>query len=75
MKYKLFKKASAIHTVKCKKSTDFNEATASFEKLQAIKISLQDSNEEDLTTIKNEIENWKNSNPIASEDEIIKILK
>ncbi len=70
MKNKLFKRASVIHTVKCKKSTDFNEATASFEKLQSIKISLQASNEEDFTIIENEIENWKNSNPIARENEI-----
>lgn len=75
MKNKLFKRASVIHTVKCKKSTDFNEATASFEKLQRIKISLQASNEEDFTAIENEIENWKNSNPIASENEIKEILK
>lgn len=75
MKYKLFKRASAIHTVKCKKSADFNEATSSFEKLQSIKTSLQVSYEEELTTIENEIENWKNSNPIASENEIKKILK
>lgn len=75
MKNKLFKRASVIHTVKCKKSTDFNEAIASFEKLQSIKISLQVSNEEDFATIKNEIENWKNSNPTANESEIKEILK
>ncbi|WP_369753286.1 hypothetical protein AB3G34_01790 [Flavobacterium sp. WC2409] len=75
MKYKLFKRASAIHTVKCKKSADFNEATASFEKLQYLKNSLQSSDEEELSAIENEIENWKNSNPIASENEIKKILK
>lgn len=75
MKNKLFKRASVIHTVKCKKSTDFNEATASFEKLQSIKISLEASNVEDFVTIENEIENWKNSNPIISENEIKEILK
>ena len=61
--------------MKYKKSADFNEATSSFEKLQSIKTSLQVSYEEELTTIENEIENWKNSNPIASENEIKKILK
>lgn len=75
MRNKLFKIASVIHVVKCKKAVDFIEATASFEKLQSIKISLHDLNEEDFTTIQIEIEKWKKSNPIASENEIKEILK
>lgn len=75
MKNKLFKRASAIHAVKCKKSDDFNEGIASFNKLQSIKNSLNDSNDEGLSAIKVEIENWKDSKPIASENEINQILK
>lgn len=75
MKNKLFKRASAIHAVKCNKSANFNEGLASFDKLQSIKNSLRDSDDDGLLAIKDEIEDWKNSNPIASENEINEILK
>jgi len=74
MKYKLFKRASAIHAVKCNRSANFIEGTASFDTLQEIKNSLQDSDEDGLTAIEKEIENWRGAKPIVSESEINELL-
>jgi hypothetical protein len=75
MALEILKKASVIHAVKCSKASDMKIATESFEKLQKIKLKLMDSTEEQILKLNQEIETWKNCNPIVKEVEIIDLLK
>jgi hypothetical protein len=70
MAISIFKKASAIHAVKCAKASDMKMATESFEKLQEIKLKLADSTEDQLAELNKEIETWKNSNPIVKDRDV-----
>ena len=75
MTISIFKKASAIHAVKCAKTSDMKIATESFDKLQEIKLKLADIKEFQLVELNKEIETWKNSNPIVKDEDISDLIK
>jgi hypothetical protein len=75
MKYKLLKKASKIHAVKCNKSSDFAQMSFSNNKLIEIMKIIDTMSESDVLSIENEIELWRSTKPIANENEINELLK
>jgi hypothetical protein len=58
MKHKLLKRISEIHANKCYYANDFNEAQASFEKLNKLKKWIIEASAKDLPSIICEIESW-----------------
>jgi hypothetical protein len=72
----IFKKASAIHAVKCAKASDMKMATESFDKLQEIKLKLklEYNTEDQLVELNKEIETWKNSNPIVKDGDVDELI-
>ncbi|MNP98396.1 hypothetical protein D3C85_110130 [compost metagenome] len=75
MALEILKKASAIHAVKYAKTLDMKIAIESFDKLQEIKLKLADRTDDQLAELSEEIETWKNRNPIVKEVEINNLIK
>ncbi|MNY54738.1 hypothetical protein D3C86_1906400 [compost metagenome] len=50
-------------------------AIESFDKLQEIKLKLADRTDDQLAELSEEIETWKNRNPIVKEVEINNLIK
>lgn len=75
MKYRLLKRASKIHSVKCNKSSDFNEILISNDKLKELMNKIDNMDSSENLSIEADIEAWRNTKPIAHENEIILIIK
>lgn len=76
MKHLLIRKIAAIHAIKCMKSSDFNEAIASFLKLNELKEQIIKTDDvEELNIISKQASDWAATNPIATEREINDLMK
>ncbi|MDK2772353.1 MAG: hypothetical protein KYX68_09035 [Flavobacterium sp.] len=75
MEISIFKKISAIHAIKCAKTTNIKIATSSFDKLQEIKIKLESTPVDQINAIIGEIEDWKSTEPIVNDSEIKQLIK
>lgn len=73
-KYSLFKKASAIHAIKCNLSEDISIAEESFNTFCNIKKNIFIDSKVDLSEIELQINEWAQKNPEATAEEIEYIL-
>lgn len=73
-KYSLFKKASAIHAIKCNLSEELSIAEESFDTFCNLKKDIFTESDKDLSEIELQINNWANRIPVATDEEIEYIL-
>jgi len=74
-KHNLLKRISAIHAIKCNKSTSFELALKSFKELSDFKTIVEESQDSKLLGISSSINEWQNATPPVYENEIITLLK
>ena len=75
-KHLLFKKISKIHAIKCDRSYEYCIAVSSMNTLNALNSELLAVPEEgSFSEIEKKVDDWANSNPIAPEGEILRLLK
>lgn len=75
-KHYLFRKASAIHAIKCYKTADFDVAVKSFESLVGFKNRIQTAEDEEVLLHTNEeLDLWAAQEPIATEREIENLIR
>jgi|AntRauTorcE11897_2_1112592.scaffolds.fasta_scaffold40942_2 hypothetical protein len=70
----LLKKVSAVHAIKCAKSTDFDEAMKSMQKLSSLKNRIAKATEETFEEINTAILEWAGQNPVVHESEITQVM-
>lgn len=73
MKHELLKRVSKIHSVKCNKSSNYNEAISSYIKLTELAENIrnvEEENDKSTVSINSKIEFWRTSQPIVNENEI-----
>lgn len=74
-KHYLLRRASVIHAIKCDKTTSFEKALASSNRLKELLQLLVDSEDDKLEDISNQINEWAASNPMVLEKEINQLIK
>lgn len=65
-RHKLLKEISSMHASKCNKSENFNEAVASFDKLNELKGLVIKTSDNDLQGVVSEIISWAESKPTVT---------
>jgi hypothetical protein len=71
----LFRKASAIHAIKCFKIADFNIALQSFETLAGFKNRIQAAvDDTELNFLNGELDVWANETPVATPEEMNQLI-
>ena len=75
IKYQLLKRASKIHAVKCNNSSDVNEISISNDIFKNLIDKIDSIDDNTKSNMEIEIEKWRNTKPIAHENEINDITK
>ena len=65
-RHKLLQDISSVHAAKCDKSEDFNEAMASFDKLNELKRLVVETNDRNLQSVVRDIKLWAESKPAVT---------